>query len=119
MPNNRLAIILLQIGLAILYFYAAINSFLQPDIWVGYLPPFVGKIMDFKLALHIFSVTELILGIWLLSGKKLFWASLASGFMIFGIIVFNIRDLTILFRDLSLIFASFALSSLTYNTPKK
>ncbi len=107
--STTLAHLLLRVGLAVAFLYAAIGGFLQPQIWIGYLPAFIGSMPEAKNILHIFSAWEIILAVWLLSGKLTKYAASIAALMLLGIVITNISDLTIIFRDLALIFAAMAL----------
>lgn len=102
--------LLLQIGLAFVFLYAAIASFVNPNEWIGYLPPFMTKIVEPKMALDFFSVLQIGLAGWLLSGVYVRWAALASAAMLGGIIVFNLQLFDIAFRDVGLLLAALALA---------
>lgn len=110
-----MVLVLLRLGIAFTFFYAAIFSFLNPNDWVGFFPIFLRELFGAQL-LNIFSFYELILGFWLLSGKYGFAASLISAATIAGIVVFNLGALDIVFRDVGLFFAALALAVLNRNT---
>jgi uncharacterized membrane protein YphA (DoxX/SURF4 family) len=99
----------LKIGLSFAFGYAAVGSFLQPDIWIGYLPGFIGALPFAHIILTVFSLVEIILVLWLLSGKFTKYAAAFAGLMLVGIVTANFSDFTITFRDLALIFSAIAL----------
>ena len=107
-----LAVWLLRLGLAVILLYAAIGSFISPRDWIGYLPAFVDDIFDADIALKIFSVIELLLAAWLLSGVYIRYAALATAALLAGIVVFNFDLFMISFRDIALVFAALALAAL-------
>ena len=109
--NRNFGILLLRVGLAFAFFYAAISGFLEPEQWIGWLPEFVRN----ETTLIVFGVVELVMGFWLLSGLKTFWAAGISGFMLLGIVVFNLGAMLIVFRDVSLALAAFALAAISKN----
>lgn len=108
--NSRVAPLFLRVGLAIVFMYAAISSFISPNDWMGYLPGFVRDIMPATVVLTIFSVVELALAAWLLSGVRVRFAALFAATMLAGIVVSNISLLPISFRDIGLVFAALALA---------
>lgn len=110
--NKVLSLWLLRIGLAIMFLYAAISSFLQPSEWIGYLPGFIAQFFDPELVLKVFSVVEIMVATWLLSGVYTRYAALAAGVMLLGITISNFSLLAISFRDIGLAFTAFALASL-------
>ncbi|MBU6141740.1 hypothetical protein KGO95_01295 [Patescibacteria group bacterium] len=106
---------LLRIGLASVFLYAAVASFIEPDAWIGYLPVFLRHIFPANLLLAGFSTYQIVLSLWLLTGKRAFYAALLSALTLVGIIVANIGALDIIFRDFAILFASLALAALSYN----
>lgn len=106
--NNPVSL-LLRLGLATVFLYAAISAFLVPDEWVGYLPQFMRDIVSADILLPMFSMLELTLAVWLLSGLYVKYAALLAAALLAGIVVFNFELFAISFRDIALIFASLAL----------
>jgi uncharacterized membrane protein YphA (DoxX/SURF4 family) len=101
--------LLLRFGLATIFLYAAISSFLVPEEWVGYFPQVLRDIVPADILLPIFSIYELLLAGWLLSGLYVQYAALLSAATLAGIVVSNFQLFAITFRDIALIFASIAL----------
>ena len=101
--------LLLRLGLAFSFIYVAISSFLNPSSWIGFFPGFLQK----DNILTAFSVYEIILGIWILSGKKLFYSSILAGLTLFGIIISNFGAFDIVFRDITILFMAIALALLS------
>lgn len=116
MPKQKAALILLRLGLAFGFFYAAIASFLNPNDWIGFFPMFLRDFLGANLVLAAFSFYELILGFWVISGKYGFLAALISAATLLGIIVFNIGAFDIVFRDVGLFFAAITLAILSRQT---
>lgn len=116
--GNALSQLLLRLGLATVFLYAAVSGALRPDEWVGYLPSILTDHFDAKLLLKIFSVYELALGILLLSGLYVRYVSLLCAVTLVGIIVSNFSLLAISFRDIGLALTALALAASTYTTPK-
>ncbi|HKX23938.1 MAG TPA: DoxX family membrane protein [Candidatus Saccharimonadales bacterium] len=106
--NNPVSL-LLRLGLAIVFLYAAVSAFLVPDEWVGYLPQFMRDIVPADVLLPIFSIYELTLAVWLLSGLYVKYAALLVAATLAGIVAFNFQLFAISFRDIALIFAAVAL----------
>lgn len=98
-----------RLGLAFVFLYAGIASFLDPGIWSGFVPEFVSAIMPVETFLSIFAVFEILLGVVLLSGKALRLAGLAAAATLAGVMVFNLSAWDIVFRDLGLALAALAL----------
>lgn len=110
--NVKLAGWLLRLGLAFVFLYAAVSSFQHPLEWIGYLPGFLTKTIDAHTALKIFSVIEILLALWLLTGKFLRYAALLAAVMLASVIVVNPGQLLITFRDAGLVAAALALACL-------
>jgi|SRR3989344_1830641 len=108
--KETLASFFLRLGLAVVFFYAAISSFLSPQNWIGFFPRF----LQVSWILTLFSVYEMILGLWFLSNKKVFYASILSALTLFFIVVFNITLLDVIFRDIAIFFMALALAALSY-----
>ncbi len=104
----------LRIGLAFVLLYAAFASFLRPDLWEGYLPVILQRIIPANLLLEAFSVMEILLAAWLLSGKKTFYAASFAALVLFGIIVSNFGVMDIVFRDVDIFFSALTLAALSY-----
>jgi hypothetical protein len=104
--------LLLRAGLAFAFFYASISSFLTPNDWIGYFPLFLRNIVPSQILLTMFSVIELLVAAWLLSGWRVAYAALLAAAMLGGIVVFNPTLLPITFRDISLVFAALGLYAL-------
>ena len=108
----RLAILLLSIGLAATYFYAGISGLQSPENWIGFLPQFIRDNPLAGTILTAFSIFEIGLAVWLVSGIKTTLAALVSMLLMAGIIFVDLSVLIITFRDIGLAFASMALAVL-------
>src|SRR3989344_6435365 len=97
--NKYLVSFFLRLGIAAVFLYAAIASFLTPNNWIGFLPGWLKNIISGTALLVIFSAYEIILSLWILSGKKTFYAGILASITLFLIIITNITHLDILFRD--------------------
>ncbi|MEK7464257.1 MAG: hypothetical protein AAB617_00570 [Patescibacteria group bacterium] len=100
---------LLRIGLAFTFIYAAVGSFLEPNSWIGFFPVWLRNLAPENILLTGFSVYELVLSAWLLSGYKILITSVLSAITIFGVIIFNLGAMDIIFRDVAILFAALAL----------
>lgn len=100
--------LLLRLGVALAFLYPPIDAVLNPYSWVGYLPSIVRDVAPEMVVLHIFGVVEIALAVWILSGRRIFWPSVAATVILVAIVLFNLSDFEVLFRDLSI--ASMALA---------
>lgn len=110
----KLASLVLRIGLAAVFLYAAVDAFITPDAWIGYMPAFISHIMSLKLALDLVSISQLVLVGWLLSGKLITYAAVISMLLLGGILVTNPATILITFRDIGLIATALGLGVLEY-----
>lgn len=108
--NGSMTVLLIRLGLAIVFLYAAISSFLDPREWLGFLPPFLTRLIDGEILLKIFSVYELLLAAWLISGVYTRYAGLLCAATLAGIVASNFSLFAISFRDIGLMFAALALA---------
>ena len=111
--KEKVVSFLLRIGLAVVFGYAGIAGFLDPQSWIGYFPLFIREMVSPSLLLPAFSSAEIVLALWLLSGRGTFLAGCISAILMLGIITFNISLLDIIFRDIAIFFASIAVAYLS------
>ena len=114
MGEKTLISFFLRLAISVPFLYAAIAAFLTPESWIGFLPSWVRIIMPLEIALSVFSVFQIILSLWLLSGKWLRYSSLLAVVTLLGIAIFNVGALDIVFRDVGLLLAAAALTLLAY-----
>jgi len=107
--DQRVAL-LLRIGLAVVFLYAAAGSLMHPEQWVGYLPSFLAEMHNATSLLKAIAVSEILLALWLLSGKFTRYAGLLAAAMLAGIVVSQPSALIITFRDIGLVFMALALA---------
>ena len=110
MGNKKLASLFLRLGIAFSFIYAGISAFLNPQAWIGFFPVFLQN--SVLLVLH--SIFVILLGVWLLWGKKVFYAATVSAVFIFLVVIFNLNSLDLLFRDVSIMLAAIALAILEH-----
>jgi uncharacterized membrane protein YphA (DoxX/SURF4 family) len=102
--------LILRIGLAFAFLYPAISAIFNPFAWIGYFPQFAHTLIpNDTLLLHLFGAVETIIGLWLLSGKKVFYPSAVAAIMLFFIVVFNLPQMDVVFRDISILAMAIAL----------
>ncbi len=112
MANSKLVSFLLRAGLAVVFLYAGIASLLDPISWVGYIPAWLREIVPAETFLLVHAVGEIILALWLLSGKRAFEAAIVSALAMAGIIIFNLNLLDVVFRDFAILVMALALAVL-------
>ena len=100
----------LRIGLAFVFIFASISAFLNPQAWIGYVPSFIENFITRAYFLFIHDIVNMVLGLWLLTGKKTFYAAIISSVVLAGIILTNLGSFLITFRDVGLFFSAIALA---------
>lgn len=114
MEKTSLISFFLRVAISIPFLYAAIAAFLTPESWIGFLPSWIRIIMPLEIALSAFSLYQIVLSLWLLSGKWLHYSSLLASATLLGITIFNLGALDIVFRDVGLLLAAVSLTLLAY-----
>ncbi|MCX6788166.1 MAG: hypothetical protein NT108_03330 [Candidatus Kaiserbacteria bacterium] len=114
MLQDRFAHLLLRGGVAFAFLYPAIDAFFDPYSWLGYFPKFMHGILPDAVLLHSFGAVEVVLALWILSGKKIFWPSTVATLMLAAITLLNLQDFQIVFRDVSIALMSAALATYAY-----
>ncbi len=109
----KASLLLLRIGVAFAFLYPPISAFFEPYSWLGYIPSFARGIVDEMLLLHAFGVVEILLALWILSGWRIFWPSLAAAAFLVVIVVVNPPEFPVLFRDLSIAAAAVSMALLS------
>ncbi|QSH39691.1 hypothetical protein JXR01_01645 [Candidatus Kaiserbacteria bacterium] len=111
---------ILRIGLAFAFIYPAVSAWFNPYAWVGYFPPIVLNLVGSNdiVLLHVFGVTEIIIGLWLIFGRKIFWPSVVASAYLVGIILLNLNQMDVIFRDISILAIALALIALERESQK-
>lgn len=104
---------MLRIGLAFVYLYAAIEIHINPAGFMKYVPSQM-SIIPTDLFLLVFGIFEVLLTLWLLSGKRTEYAGMISFLLMAGIIFPNMAYFDVLFRNVAIAFASLALVALDH-----
>lgn len=108
--KNSLENLVLRIGVAFAFLYPAIDAFFDPYTWIGYFPKFLHGLLPNLVLLHSFGAIEMVIAVWILSGKRILWPSIAATALLTAIILFNLGDFQIIFRDVSIAAISLALA---------
>lgn len=106
---GRTTSVLLRLGVAFAFLYPAIDAFFDPNSWIGYFPKFLHGVVPDLLLLHAFGLLEFAIALWILVGKRLAIPAFGATAMLLAIVLFNLRDFQIVFRDLSIAAMAFAL----------
>ncbi|OGG39126.1 hypothetical protein A3I34_02850 [Candidatus Jorgensenbacteria bacterium RIFCSPLOWO2_02_FULL_45_12] len=110
---GRDALIALRLSVSLAFFYAGLHALLDPLNWLKFIPEFIGSFMQTETVLAVYGITEIILGVLILTGVKLRYVSFIALMNVMVIIVgYGLDDST--FRDLGVfgaLLAIFFLSS--------
>lgn len=120
--DARAAYFILRLGAALAFLYPPVNAIFDPNAWIGYFPQFIFQIattlhMSDEVLLHSFGIVELVIGLWILSGWRIFTPAIVATLMLVGIVVFNLGQFQIVFRDLSI--AALTLGLAIVNRPHR
>jgi hypothetical protein len=108
------ASLVLRAGLAFAFLYPPLNALTNPYSWIGYFPTSMRGIVPDPVLLHSFGLVEVAIAVWLLSGWKLFWPSTLAAIMLIAIVVLNLSNFEVVFRDLSIATIAIALAIVHY-----
>ena len=108
------ASLILRIGLAGIFIFAAVDAFREPAAWSSYFPAWLTGIIPLDPLLFSFSIGQIILGIAILWRPTSAYASVLGFFALLGIGVTNLDALLIVFRDFGLAFMAAGLAVLEW-----
>ncbi len=114
--REHLTSLVLRFGVAFSFLYAAYSGFMNPNDWIGYFPSFVQSFGSIETIIKIWEVVEIILGVWLISGKYIIASSSIATLLLLSVVVFNIPQMEVVFRDISIAAMSFALVIMNWKT---
>jgi hypothetical protein len=101
----------LRLGLAFVFIYTSISAILNPIAWIGFMPQFLGEMKETFLIVH--DIGLILLGVWLVSNKKVYYASVISAIFLLAVVVFNWGAMDIIYRDIGLFLMAVALAFLS------
>ncbi len=111
---GNLPLILIRLGLSFVFVYAAISMSLDPQGYSHYVPRLIQQIISVEIFLHVFGFFEIVLSLWLLSGKLGLYSAALSALILISLTVSNIDSFNVLFRNVGIIFGALALTNLEY-----
>lgn len=74
--NMPIVWFLLRFGVAFTFLYASISAFINPTPWLSYFPDFIRSMTSDDILLATWGGGELIIGVWLLTGYRIFIPSI-------------------------------------------
>ena len=107
--------LLLRIAVAFAFLYPAIEGILNPNAWVGFFPDFLANHFTVTTLMYGWGAFEIIIALWILSGKKIFIPSVIATLCLLAIVFFNFAALDTVFRDISLALVAAALAWQAYS----
>ena len=110
MDWDRLAKFVLRAGVAFAFLYPPIDAWTDPYSWIGYFPTWMHGYVPDMVLLHGFGVIEIVIALWILWGRDIFWPTLAATILLVAIVVFNMSNFIVVFRDLAIAAASLSLA---------
>ena len=103
--------LILRIGVAFAFLYPPYAALRDPISWFGYFPAFIQHLpVPHDVLLHGFGIIEIVIAIWILSGKKVLIPSTLATLMLLAIVAFNLAAFDVVFRDLAIACMSAALA---------
>jgi len=118
MKNEAVVSLLLRVGVAFSFLYAAVQSFRDPTSWIGFFPVFAQDLAEKTIGLEqmlaVFSIVEIAVAIWLLSGWRGLQGGLVAAAMLGGIVATNLGAFDIVFRDVPIVFGALAYAVLSH-----
>jgi hypothetical protein len=103
--------LILRLGVAFAFLYPPIDALFDPVSWFGYFPGYLQHLAPEPVLLHGFGLIEVLIALWILSNKKIFWPSAAAAAILLVIVVSDFADFQVVFRDLSIAAAALALAA--------
>lgn len=111
--------LLLRIGVAFAFIYPAVAAYFNPLAWIGYFPVFLLDLFPNEiLLLSLFGLSEIIIALWILSGKRIFIPSILASVYLFLIVALNWAVLDVIFRDIPILLMAIALVICSFPTTK-
>lgn len=111
MRSEYYAHLALRAGAAYAFLYPPLAALSDPVSWFSYFPGFIRELpLDPALTLHAFGAVEVIIALWLLSGRHIRIPAAVATFLLLGIVAFNTAQMDVVFRDLSIALMTLALA---------
>lgn len=107
--SERLSSLLIRLGLAFVFLYAAVFMTISPEKYIDYFPKFMRDLVPGYTLLHVFAIFEVILSFFLIIGKFNFITAIISFVTMFALTVVNLDRFSVLFRNVSIILSALAL----------
>lgn len=111
MKSEQWAHLLLRVGTAFAFLYPPVAAMLDSVSWTSYFPSFIRVLpIDSLILLNGFGAVEVMLALWILSGKQIRIPATIATLILIGIVSFNLAQMDVVFRDISLAMMTLALA---------
>lgn len=111
MRREQIAHLTLRIGVAFAFLYPPLRAIYDPVSWLGYFPHLLTSLpIDTLVLLHGFGAIEIVLALWILSGRNIRIPAVLATLLLLVIVAFNWADIDIVFRDISIALMTLALA---------
>ena len=114
MSKIQLSSFILRLGLAFSFIYAAVAAVFSPDDWLSYFPSFLIVSINHAFLLHTWGLFEVVIGLWLIYGKRIFIPSVLALLSLLGLIITNLNGFDVIFRDVTIASIALALAILHF-----
>lgn len=108
--RDRIPYFLLRVAVAFAFLYPPVSAYLAPYDWIGYFPQFMRGIVPDPVLLSGWGILEIVIGLWILSGKRILIPSSVATILLIAIVLFNLPQFEIVFRDLAIALTAAALA---------
>ncbi|MDB5238103.1 MAG: hypothetical protein JWM46_373 [Candidatus Kaiserbacteria bacterium] len=102
--------LILRIGVAFAFLYPPISALYDPYSWLGYFPAFMHGYVPDMVLLHGFGILEVVIALWILSGRRVQYPSVLAALILLAIVIFDFSNFEVVFRDLSIAAGALALA---------
>lgn len=107
--------LILRVGVGFAFLYPPYAALRDPISWFSYFPDFIQHLpIPESVLLHGFGLLEVVIALWILSGKRIFVPSALATLLLCVIVFFNLAGFDVVFRDLSIAAMSLALALEAY-----
>ena len=92
----------MRVGVGFAFIYPATSAYLNPNDWIDFFPSFLTAQVPPQTLLLVWGAFEIVIALWILSGKKIFIPSALAALALLGVVFFNLSVFDIVFRDLAI-----------------
>ena len=115
MNKEKIINFLFRASIAFAFLWPALSAHIRPENWLGYFPAFIlDSGIPESLVLWGFTLFHLIIVIWMITGRFIFIPSIVAVVFLTAVVVMNLSQMDVLFRDISLALVAIALAIQSY-----